>query len=77
MALKNLQILVKKQPNRWLVFSSLAFQIGIIMYASTQLGNFLDEKFSTTSFALISSVLGLVVVLWLIYRQSKRFWNNP
>ena len=77
MALKNLQILVKKQPNRWLVFSSLAFQIGIIMYASIQLGNFLDEKFSTTSFALISSVLGLVMVLWLIYRQSKRFWNNP
>ena len=77
MALKNLQILVKKQPNRWLVFSSLAFQIGIIMYASIQLGKFLDEKFSTTSFALISSVLGLVMVLWLIYRQSKRFWNNP
>jgi hypothetical protein len=47
------------------------------MYASIQLGNFLDEKFSTTSFALISSVLGLVMVLWLIYRQSKRFWNNP
>lgn len=77
MALKNLQILVKKQPNRWLVFSSLAFQIGIIMYASIQLGNFLDQKFSTTSFALISSVFGLVMVLWLIYRQSKRFWNNP
>ncbi len=68
---------MKKQPNRWLVFSSLAFQIGIIMYASIQLGNFLDQKFSSTSFALISSVIGLFMVLWLIYRQSKRFWNNP
>lgn len=58
-------------------FSSLAFQIGIIMYGSIKLGNFLDEKYHTTSFALSLSVFGLIMVLWLIYRQSKSFWNNP
>ena len=61
---------MKKQPNRWLVFSSLAFQIGIIMYASIQLGNFLDEKFSTTSFALISSVWACHGIM--AYLQTKQ-----
>ncbi|MDG1022908.1 MAG: AtpZ/AtpI family protein [Flavobacteriaceae bacterium] len=68
---------MKKQPNRWLIFSSLAFQIGIIMYGAVKLGIFLDAQYETTRFALILSVFGLIIVLWLIYKQSKSFWNNP
>jgi uncharacterized membrane protein len=68
---------VKKQPNRWLIFSSLAFQIGIIMYGSVKLGIFLDAQYLTNRFALVLSVFGLIMVLWLIYKQSKSFWNNP
>ncbi|MEK9612314.1 MAG: hypothetical protein VW080_00125 [Flavobacteriaceae bacterium] len=68
---------MKKQPNRWLIFSSLAFQIAIVMYASIRLGQFLDQKSQVgggSFFVLLFSGLGLVTILWMIYRQSKRFW---
>ncbi|MGY8922115.1 MAG: AtpZ/AtpI family protein [Flavobacteriales bacterium] len=68
---------MKKQPNDWLIFSSLAFQIGIIMYCSTKLGRFLDQKFDTSIFTISISSLGLIIILYLIYKQSKSFWEKP
>jgi hypothetical protein len=67
----------RRKPNQWLIFSSLAFQIALIMWASIRLGKYLDQKFqsSENQFGLLFSSLGLVVILWTIYKQSKRFWN--
>ncbi|MCH1432382.1 hypothetical protein OAQ42_02460 [Flavobacteriaceae bacterium] len=47
------------------------------MWASIRLGQYLDQKFqsSENQFGLLFSSLGLVVILWTIYKQSKRFWN--
>jgi uncharacterized membrane protein len=47
------------------------------MYGSVKLGIFLDAQYHTNRFALVLSVFGLIMVLWLIYKQSKSFWNNP
>jgi hypothetical protein len=69
---------MKKQPNKWLIFSSLAFQIAIIMYGGIQLGTYLDRTYTLPNklATLLLSGFGLLTILWLIYRQSKKFWDN-
>jgi membrane protein YdbS with pleckstrin-like domain len=64
---------LKKQPNQWLVFSSLAIQIALVVYAAVKSGNWLDIYFDTQSnvWALILSAFGVVLVLVLIQKQSK------
>ena len=68
----------REKPNRWLIFSSLAFQIALIMWSSIRLGQYLDEKFLSTEnqFVLLLCSVGLVAILWMIYKQSKRLWNE-
>ncbi|MDA8877296.1 hypothetical protein N9I15_01450 [Flavobacteriaceae bacterium] len=68
----------REKPNRWLIFSSLAFQIALIMWSAIRLGQYLDEKFLSTEnqFVLLLCSVGLVAILWMIYKQSKRFWNE-
>ena len=65
---------MKKQPNKWLVFSSLFFQIAIIIYFSVKAGIYLDLTYNSGEnlFSLIFSILGIGVILFLIYNQSKR-----
>ena len=65
---------MKKQPNKWLVFSSLFFQIAIIMYVFINIGSVIDSKYSPHQnfYSLIFSVLGIVLILFLISNQSKR-----
>ena len=69
--------MTRKKPKKWLIFSSLAFQIAFIMWGSIKLGQYLDDKFHTTGkyFVLILSTLGLFAILWMIYKQSKTFWD--
>ena len=67
----------RKKPNKWLIFSSLAFQIALIMWVSIRLGQYLDlrQNSSENFFVLISSTLGIVLIISLIYKQSKSFWE--
>ncbi|MGA0212057.1 MAG: AtpZ/AtpI family protein [Flavobacteriaceae bacterium] len=69
---------MKKQPNKWLIFSSLAFQIAIIMYVMVRLGHHLDSQSNPEKslFTLLTSGLGLLAILWLIYKQSKKLWEK-
>jgi uncharacterized membrane protein YeaQ/YmgE (transglycosylase-associated protein family) len=64
---------VKKQPRNWLIFSGLAFQIGLVMYLMIQLGHWINRKWEINSNVpvLITSVIGLAIVLLLIQKQSK------
>ena len=64
---------MKKQPNRWLTFSSLAIQIGAIMYGAVWLGQYLDTFYvnQKSLFTLALSVFGLVVIIYLIIKQTK------
>ena len=67
----------RKKPNKWLIFSSLAFQIALIMWVSICLGQYLDLRVNSSEnfFVLISSALGIVLIISLIYKQSKSFWD--
>lgn len=64
---------MKKQPNRWLTFSSLALQIGAIMYGAIWLGKYLDTFYGNQQslFTLALSVFGLVAIIYLIIKQTK------
>ena len=65
---------MKKQPNRWLVFSSLFFQIAIIMYIFIKIGKYIDSKYSNNQdfYSLIFSAGGIIIILFLISNQSKK-----
>ena len=64
---------MKKQPRNWMIYSGLAFQIGLIMYFMTQLGQWIARKLEINSNApiLITSIFGLALVLVLIHKQSN------
>ncbi len=40
---------MKKQPKPWLIFSGLFFQIAIVMFLLTRIGNYADSYFQTES----------------------------
>ena len=64
---------LKKQPNRWLIFSSLAIQIALVVYIAMKGGQWLDGYFNTQSnfWALVLSAFGILIILVLIQNQSK------
>ncbi len=64
---------MKKLPNRWLVFSGLVFQIGVVMFLMVELGNWIETKISSENKlpTLFSSLFGLFIVVYLIKKQSK------
>ena len=65
---------MKKQPRNWLIFSGLAFQIGLVMYIMIYLGGWIQEKLEITSQlpTLFTSSLGLVLVLLIVKKQGNR-----
>ncbi|MDB2702390.1 AtpZ/AtpI family protein [Flavobacteriaceae bacterium] len=65
---------MKKRPNAWLVFSSLAIQIGVLMYAAVALGQYLDQKNATAKpwWTLGCCVFGLVIIIRRIIQQTKK-----
>tara|TARA_B100000768_G_C10996982_1_gene256317 strand:+ start:66 stop:275 length:210 start_codon:yes stop_codon:yes gene_type:complete len=64
---------LKKQPKHWLIFSSLAVQIAVVVYAAVRGGHWLDQHFKTQSnfWALSLSALGVIWILVIIQKQSK------
>ncbi|PDH44563.1 MAG: hypothetical protein CNC91_01910 [Flavobacteriales bacterium MED-G22] len=64
---------MKKQPNRWLIFSGLVFQIAIIMFLFIELGQWLDGKHNEdqNTFTLLSVCLAMCFILYLIIKQTK------
>jgi uncharacterized membrane protein len=65
---------VKKQPNAWLVFFSLAIQIGLTMFLAVKAGDYLDTKYVTSKpwFTLGLCLFSLIAVLRLIVHQTKK-----
>ena len=64
---------MKKRPKHWLIFSGLAFQIGITMYLMIQLGKWIEVKMKLTNNVptLLCVLLGMIIILVLIQRQNK------
>ena len=65
---------MKKQPKNWLVFSGLAFQIGIVMYLMVFLGGWIQEKWEINYNwpTLVTSSIGLILVLLVLIKQGNR-----
>tara|TARA_Y100000385_G_scaffold219581_1_gene229042 strand:+ start:2100 stop:2303 length:204 start_codon:yes stop_codon:yes gene_type:complete len=64
---------VKKQPKPWLIFSGLVFQIAAIMYLFTKLGQRADlyYKNQDNHFTLALSAAGIILIIFLIFSQTK------
>jgi F0F1-type ATP synthase assembly protein I len=68
----------KKQPNKWLIFLNIPFQMGIIIFLFSVLGKFLDNKFSNTTelFTKIFVLLGVCLALYNVIRQVNQLNKN-
>ncbi len=64
---------MKKQPRSWLVFSGLAFEIAIVMYAFIRAGFYLDSiaLWGLEIYTLVLSIAAVPVIIWLILFQTK------
>lgn len=60
-----------KPLNRYIRFSGMAIQMGVIIGLSAWGGSALDEKFKTSSkvFTIILSLLGIGVAMYLVIRE--------
>lgn len=65
---------MKKSPNQWLVFTSLAFQTGALIYIAVKTGSYLDFKYNLNNiFTLILTIAALVIIIILIITQANKF----
>ena len=72
--LKTLKNLKKKkgQPKKHVMFSSIALQMGIIIFAGTWLGQKTDEVFKSDQFFTISfSLTSVFISLYYMYVKTK------
>lgn len=59
-------------PNKWVVFLNIPFQMGIIIFAFTFLGIWLDEKYTDSSiFTIVLSLVSVFIALFNVIRQVK------
>lgn len=62
----------KKSMNKWVVFMNIPVQMGIIIFAFTYLGMWLDEKYTDSStFTIVLSLLSVFIALYNVIRQVK------
>jgi len=61
----------KKQLNKYIYFSSMAFQMGIVIAAGTIFGQWLDGKYVNdySLFTIIFSLLSVFVSLYLVIKK--------
>ena len=64
----------KKKPNRYLVLTSIGFQMGLIMFLAAYFGRYLDDIYALNKpiFTLICVLLGLALSLYQILNQLKK-----
>ena len=68
----------KKQPNKWLIFLNIPFQMGVIIFLFSVLGKYLDNKFSNSVelFTKIFVLLGVCFALYNVIRQVNQLNKN-
>tara|TARA_Y100000766_G_scaffold242621_1_gene221027 strand:+ start:1233 stop:1481 length:249 start_codon:yes stop_codon:yes gene_type:complete len=76
--MKNKQPSLKRKANKYVKFSSLGIQMGLIIYAFTWGGMFLDERYemSTPWFTVALSLSGVVGSLTLVIREVIKMNND-
>ncbi|WP_396178560.1 AtpZ/AtpI family protein [Flavobacterium sp.] len=61
-----------KTNNKWIVFMNIPIQMGVIIFAFTYLGIWLDKKFTNSSvFTIVLSLLSVFIALYNVIRQVK------
>ncbi|MBC8643472.1 AtpZ/AtpI family protein [Flavobacterium lindanitolerans] len=63
----------KKSLSKWAALMNIPFQMGIIIFAFTYLGMWLDEKYSNNSSTrtIVLSLLSVFIALYNVIRQVK------
>ncbi|HFS68064.1 MAG TPA: AtpZ/AtpI family protein [Flavobacteriia bacterium] len=63
-----------KQPNKLLFFSSLGLEMGITIYLSAKVGNWLDYKYPNNNkyFTLTLVLIAFVVSMFLLIKKLKK-----
>ncbi len=64
----------KKQLNRYIQLTGVAFQMGITIYLGVYFGKWLDEHFQTSNkiFTIIGTLVAMVVSIWSVLAQLKK-----
>jgi len=64
----------KKQLNRYIQLTGVAFQMGITIYLGAYFGKWLDEHFHTSKkpFTIILTLLAMVASIWSVLTQLKK-----
>ncbi len=65
---------MKKQPNKWLVFLNMPFQMGIIIFVGVYFGLWLDAKQQNDKalYTIVFSLLAVFVALYMVIKQVKK-----
>lgn len=64
----------KKQPNKYIKFTSIALQMGLTIYLGSKLGEWLDQKYSTTNqiyYKVVTLIAVAVAMFSVIYQVIK------
>ena len=64
----------KKQPNKYIKFTSIALQMGLTIYLGSKLGEWLDQKYNTTNqiyYKVVTLIAVAVAMFSAIYQVIK------
>ncbi|NLP57224.1 AtpZ/AtpI family protein [Lutibacter sp. B1] len=64
----------KKQLNKYIQLTGLAFQMGATIYLGAYFGKWLDAHFQTSkkTFTIILTLLALLISIWSVVSQLKK-----
>jgi F0F1-type ATP synthase assembly protein I len=68
----------KKPSNNWLALINIPFQMGLIIFAFSYLGSWLDEKYKNPSeiYFKVLTLLGVFVAIFQVIRQVNQINKN-
>ncbi len=63
----------KKQPNKWLALINIPIQMGVIIYAFSVLGGWLDMNFPNKNniYIKVITIVGVAIAFYNLNRQLK------
>jgi hypothetical protein len=63
----------KKQPNKWLALINIPIQMGVIIYAFSVLGGWLDMNFPNKNniYIKLITIVGVAIAFYNLNRQLK------
>lgn len=64
----------KKQLNKWLALINIPFQMGLIIFAFSYLGSWLDETYENSSkiYFKVFTLIGVFVAIFQVINQVKQ-----